>query len=481
MRRSFPTPAAFIAGGLFVVYLAVGWAWVSRTTALTDTNNLLFQADTMRVILNETSLSHIHSRTVLHPLHVGLTVPLGYPLAQLTGAPAFVAVLITAAFAAGCLWVFEALLRRATRLAALDRALFVAVVGLAAGQFTFASVPETHVLSGFFLVLAAFVLAPHARAAEPEATGAPSTWIRWFVVTGMVPLLLAAGALVTNVMLAPIAALVRLTQLSPFRRIVSACVLSGAMVALLGALHVAQRAAFYNPDPGDRTSAAAVAPVAVASSSPPAAPAASAPPASGGWLAKRFSQELAYVWWEPLRPLEVGLATVVFNFFTPRFDEYRLLASTGFTSSLPATRIDYWKFDFRLPGAIGAIVWTALVLFVFGAIVKARALRKFALEPLTVFASTWLALYFVIFNLYHVYPTDELHDSSASNDILLFAPNLVPAFVLLLALAWDRGPLASQPKAVRVFRIALGASVFLLAVNTGLHTSSLISLYASAR
>src|SRR5688572_20985261 len=153
MQQARRTPGLLISAVLLVAYVTIGYLWVKKTSALMEPD-VLFNADTPRVIWNETSLGHSPGRTVLHPLHVLMTAPLGVPLTGLLGSRELAAVLLSAFFAAGCVYGFDLLLRRGTALALPERILFVLLLGCSAGQVTFAAVPETHVISGFFLTLA---------------------------------------------------------------------------------------------------------------------------------------------------------------------------------------------------------------------------------------------------------------------------------------------------------------------------------------
>src|SRR5688500_5203026 len=98
MQRPRQLVGLSIAAGLFLVYIAIGFVWAYKTAALVEPD-VLFNADTPRVVWNETSTRHSPGRTVLHPLHVLMTAPFGVPLTGLLGSRNFAAVMLSAFFA----------------------------------------------------------------------------------------------------------------------------------------------------------------------------------------------------------------------------------------------------------------------------------------------------------------------------------------------------------------------------------------------
>jgi len=492
MQQARRTPGLLIAAGLLVAYVAIGHVWVKKTGALMEPD-VLFNADTPRVVWNETSLEHAPGRTVLHPLHVLMTAPLGVPLTGLLGSRELAAVVISALFAAGCVYGFDVLLRRATALALPERMLFVILLGLSAGQVTFAAVPETHVISGFFLTLALchLALANGDRITElPRSLG---DRVRLFGKLGLVQVVLAAGALVTNLLLAPVCVLSRLPRsLSPLRRLTAAIVPLGAAVCLLGALYMAQRALLFGsagPNSG-RAPASAVTAAPAASSSAPeavvpavatssAAPAATAAPAKrggvSGWLSERFNREANYMTLSPRRLLEVALAIVAYNIYVPRVVKYALPPNPeGYAvSKMTAVRLDYFAFDLSPIAIAGLLAWLSTIALSLVALVKSGSLRKLG-TPAVAFAVSWLALYFLVFTLYHVYPIGP-----ESNDIFLFAPDLIVPVLFLVAVAASHGTATLGAGFKHGFRVVLALSTLAAVLNTAIYTVDLLAFYAA--
>jgi hypothetical protein len=479
----------FIAVGLFLVYVAVGYVWATKTAGLVEPD-VLFHADSPRVVWNETSIGHTPGRTVLHPLHVLMTVPIGVPLSKLMGLREFAAVLISAGFAAGAVYNFYVLLRDGTALPAAERVLFVLLLGTSAGHAMFASIPETHVISTFFLSLVACHFVAKTPAPIAELPARALDWGRLVGRLGLIPMVLAAGALVTNLVLAPVYALLAFSRSLPVaRRLGAAVVVSGAAVVLLGVLYFAQRAVLFGnaPNAGEGPHAAAVASVTTSASVEnrpphfPPAPAAVAarqakPGGAKGWLGERFARELRYVTLGPRRLLEVSLAVLVFNLYTPRVVKYLLPPHPeGYAvSKLTAVRLDYFAFDLRPVAWIGIGAWVIALVLAVRSLLKGGELRRF-FGPAPLFVSSWLALYLVVFSLYHVYPIDP----STSNDIFLFAPNLVLPVLFLVAAAYAHGLESSTPRFQQSFRAALAVATLAALVNTSIHTFDLLSYYAA--
>jgi hypothetical protein len=442
------------------------------------------------VVWNETSIGHKPSRTVLHPLHVIMTVPIGLPLNALLGLREFSAVLISAIFAAGAVYLFDRLLSGGTSLGALERLLFVLLLGFSAGHALFGAIPETHVISTFFMTLLAWQFVSRGNAPIAEFPKQLSDWGRLLPKLGLIPAVLATGALVTNLLLAPVHALLAFSPALPrLRRLAAAAALSGVAVVLVGGLYLAQKTLLFRAGPstaeGPRTAsaagpAAAAPAVSVPEPRPDVAPSAAEPPApkpggAKGWFGERFERELRYMALSPKRVAEVALALLFFNLYTPRVVTYLLPPNPeGFAvSKLTAVRLDYFAFDLRPSAMLGAAAWASVLISTLLGLKKAGNLRAL-FSPLWLFVASWLALYLVVFSLYHAYPIGP-----ESNDIFLFAPNLVLPLLFLIAAAYAHGMAAMAPGFRRTSRALLAVAVLSVAVNTGLHTFDLVSHYAA--
>ncbi len=478
----------FIAVGLFLVYVAVGYVWAAKTSGLVEPD-VLFHADAPRVVWNETSIGHTPGRTVLHPLHVLMTVPVGVPLNKLLGLREFAAVLISAGFAAAAVYNFYVLLRDGSALPAVERTLFVLLLGTSAGHAMFGSIPETHVISTFFLSLVARHFAAKAPGPIDELPARALDWGKLAARFGLIPMVLAAGALVTNLALVPVYALLSFSRNLPLvRRLGAAVLVSGATVVILGGLYFAQRAVLFGNAPNAGEAPAPAIASATGSSAaaevdaPPAASAATRVPTPAakpggakGWLGERFSREVRYMTLGPRRLLEVSLAVLAFNLYTPRVMKYLLPPHPeGYAvSKLTAIRLDYFAFDLRPVAWVGLVTWMIALAVAVLSLLKG-GFRRF-LAPLPLFVASWLGLYLVVFTLYHVYPIDP----STSNDIFLFAPNLVLPVLFLVAAAYAHGLAETTPRFQQSFRALLAIAALAAMVNTGIHTFDLLSFYVA--
>jgi hypothetical protein len=465
-RGSWP-----IALGFLGCYVAIGFLWVSHTSVLT-VFDVVFDADLQRVVLNMTSLDHTHGRVVVHPLHVLMTAPLGVPLAALLGSFEFAAVLLNALVAAAALYLFSALLHDCTKLGAFDRALFVIFAGISAGYFTFGSLPETHVLSALTLLWMARFLERTATTPVRRLPSGFRGWTRLFAELGLLRALWASGVLVTNLALAPCCAWLRLSrELSWKRRLLAVVVLTGALVVLLGTLHVAQRAVFF----GHHAAAEAAEQARTeAAPTPPSADQAAQPGGAQGegsrvdsalaWLKKRFDTELKYLTWSPRRTWDIVVAAFVTDFYAPRLFVGRNSAD------LKAVRLQ--GLDLRAAGIVGAVAWLVVVLAVAATAIQRRAFAAYR-EPAAAFIACWLALDLAILNVYYIYPVG----SPGGNDVFLFSPELVFPVVFLVAIGWAQLVPRASVRAQRAARATLLIALVAAVVNTAQHVHDLLGQF----
>lgn len=452
---------SFLAG-----YVAIGQFWVTRTQALT-VYDVLFEADCPRVVKNSTALDRRQERTILHPLHALITTPLGAPLAALVGSRELAAVIVTAAFAAGALFLLARLLASCTALGLVDRVLFVLLAGFSAGHLTFGSVPETHVVSAFMLSLAACHVASRGAPLRPTGRGV-SGWTRLFVGTGMLQGLLAAGVVVTSVLLAPVLALLHFDRaVGVRRRVTSALLLSGAMVALLAVLTVGQRALIHHVGgTGPREALAlerASSPVAYAGAGSGAVR--SKADAGIAWLRQRFDRELSFVTWSPWRVLEVTEALLLTNLYAPRVQ-----VSQGPGERSPSVRLQ--GLEMRSMGVVGAVAWLTTLGFACFSLRKRQA-RELLRKPALVFTACWLLLHLAIYCVYYAYPFTE----SGRNDVFLFAPSLVLPLILVVGALWGEAIRAQSGWLHGVARGVLLLAVLGAAINSGKHLDDLFDIF----
>jgi hypothetical protein len=463
----------FLAG-----YVAIGQLWVTRTQALT-VYDVLFEADCPRVVTNSTALDRRQERTILHPLYVLITTPLGAPLAALVGSRELAAVIVTAVFAAGALLMLARLLASCTALGLVDRVLFVLLAGFSAGHLTFGSVPETHVVSAFMLSLAACHVASCGAPLRPTGRGV-SGWTRLFVGTGMPQALLAAGAVVTSVLLAPVLALLHLDKaVGVRRRVTTALLLSGSMVALLAVLTVAQRALLHHVgETGPREALALEslqAGPAISADERASSPVAYARAGSGvgrskadagiAWLRQRFDRELSFVTWSPWRVLEVTEALLLTNLYVPRV---QVLQDPGQRS--PSVRLQ--GLDMRSMGVVGAVAWLTTLGFACSSLRKRQA-RELLRKPALVFTACWLLLHLAIYCVYYAYP----FTGSGRNDVFLFAPSLVLPLILVVGALWGEAVRARSGWLHGVARGVLLLAVLGAAINSGKHLGDLFDIF----
>lgn len=462
----------FLAG-----YVAIGHLWVMRTQALT-VYDVLFEADCPRVVTNSTAFDRMQERTLLHPLHVLITTPLGAPLAALVGSRELAAVIVTAVFAAGALFMLSRLLASCTALGLVDRVLFVLLAGFSAGHLTFGSVPETHVVSAFMLSLAACHVASGGASLRPTGRGV-SGWTRLFVGTGMPQALLAAGVVVTSVLLAPLLALLHLDKaVGVRRRVTTALLLSGAMMALLAVLTVAQRALLHHVgETGPRVAHAldglgaspvsaeerASSPVANAQAGSSAGR--SKADAGVAWLRQRFDRELSFVTWSPWRVLEVTEALLLTNLYVPRVE-----VSHDPGERSPSVRLR--DLDMRGMGVVGAVAWLATLGFACLSL-RERQAREVLRKPALVFTACWLLLHLAIYCVYYAYP----FTGSGRNDVFLFAPSLVLPLILVVGALWGEAVRARSGRLHGVARGLLLLAVLGAAINSTHHLGDLFEIF----
>ena len=184
LRNPLPEPwrtlfvLALLLFGFWMLYFHIGMSMEARGNLR---NNLFFHSDIGRVINDMTRAHTTHWRTLVHPLFVLLTHPIGASLAALGGSPARAAVAFNSCIggvsvAGTCLFFL------ACRLSLRRSLLGALLLGFSSSHLYFGSAPETFIFSCLSLILLAMGLAAPARG-----------W-RYFLPVGV----FSFGVLVTN-------------------------------------------------------------------------------------------------------------------------------------------------------------------------------------------------------------------------------------------------------------------------------------------
>jgi hypothetical protein len=197
------------AGG----YASVGLALSDG--ALMEKDDLVFQADTPRVITELTRAAGRHYRTKVHPTFVLLLNPLGRALRAALGRPRLAAILLTALFGGVAVAAMRQMLLRAGLAEPLP-SMWTLMFATSSAHVFFSSVPESFVFSAASLIV---LFALGARGAPPALVS---------VLAGIA----AFGMVVTN---AVAALLLELTRPRPGWRRVAAAVASVATVVVVSA------------------------------------------------------------------------------------------------------------------------------------------------------------------------------------------------------------------------------------------------------
>lgn len=461
-------PAAKVVAvfaGLF--YFAFGYAFATQTSVLSYIN-LVFQADCSRVILDMTNVDHVHWRTRVHPLHALLTSPVGVPLSGLFGSRELAAIAMTAALAAGAVWNLDTILQRTTHLSRLERTLFAVLLAASASQVTFGALPETHVASAFGISWMARHLS--GRLAHRRGFGDGGGVLGFIRGSGVVPAVVAAGALVTNAVLVPVYLLLQLRRgEARTRRLLAVLAAGSAIATLLAGLHLVQREVLRSTTLADVAQHGTT--VLAGGAHPPETVPAGAPAPSGAsegslerstmhGALKLLESELKFVLMEGRSPVErvasVVAATFALNLFAPAVH-----TTTVAGWDQPFAYFDYLAFDLRPPGVLGLAAW--LGLLVAAPIVAGRRMRELAENPVAIFAAVTSGFYAALFCLY-------------GDDLFLYSPSSVLPLVLLFAPVYGLAKRASL-RLGRVGSVLLFASALLLSVNSYLYARDLLQVY----
>lgn len=173
--------------GFWQLYFQIGWRLAQTNIFEQGGTDVLFGADSPRVVLDLAVFDSKHNRAILHPLFVFLLNPIGTVLTAFTHSPITTALLMTSCMGglavALCFYYFCVLgVDRVTSL------LLAGVFGVTTSQLIFSSVPE------IFAFAACTIVTSHLLVAKSVRQGAVSVW-EW-IAAG----LLTLGVTTTNVL-----------------------------------------------------------------------------------------------------------------------------------------------------------------------------------------------------------------------------------------------------------------------------------------
>ncbi|HEV7406590.1 MAG TPA: hypothetical protein VGO11_26805 [Chthoniobacteraceae bacterium] len=161
-----------------MIYFHMGLSMEERGTLR---NNTFFHSDIGRVISDMTRSDANHGRTIVHPLFVLLTYPVGAGLTAVFGSPMRVAVAFNS-FIGGVTVALTCLFFLACRVSLRRAVLGALLLGFSSSHLYFGSAPETYIFSCLSIILLVMGLA-----------GKPRGW-RWYLPAGF----FSFSMLVTN-------------------------------------------------------------------------------------------------------------------------------------------------------------------------------------------------------------------------------------------------------------------------------------------
>jgi hypothetical protein len=184
LRNPLPEPwrtllvLSLLLFAFWMLYFHIGLAMEGRGTLR---NNTFFHSDIGRVISDMTRADANHGRTIVHPLFVLMTYPIGVGLKSLCGSP-IRAALVFNSFVGGISVALTCLFFLICRLSLRRSLLGALLLGFSASHLYFGSAPETYIFSCVSLILLVLGVAGQRRG-----------W-RWFLPVGV----FSFGILVTN-------------------------------------------------------------------------------------------------------------------------------------------------------------------------------------------------------------------------------------------------------------------------------------------
>jgi hypothetical protein len=419
-------------------YIFVGQTLATHGIFEAAFDNCVFEADGPRIVENSTTLRGPQWRTRIHPLHGLLTVPLGSLFELLLSSPAHAASLVVSVLA-GLTLVFTSVLFKRAGLGALDRNLFVALLGASATMVTFGAVPEVHILSGLGLTLVALSFFPRSDRAEVgTASDARPSWLR--ALPGM---FVAVGAQLTSLALVPLGFLLHLPGGPWRRRIWRAALLSAAFAVSVVVLHGVQRA--FRTEPA-RAVAEAEVPAGVGD--------AAAPPMGAVDSHLLFVTKPSQL---ASRAVETAVAVAGVGLVAPEL-------SVGTRNGQPNLGFRYWPPNFRPLGAVALGLWLLLAGSSTALAVRGKgAMALVSEEPGAVFAALSVFFYGVVFWLY-------------GDELFLFSPNWVSPLIVIVGVLYSRTHLSSA-RLTSALRALLTATVVFTGANTYLHLRDVLQIY----
>ncbi len=451
---------------LVASYLICAQHFVDGDRLGLDHFSLIFESDPSRVIENSTTFFGDQARTRAHPLHIVLVAPLGLVLTAITGSATWAAVLITAVAAGLVLLNLERILVQQFGLSLWDRLLFVILLGATASHVTFgAAIPETHILSALGLSFMTRCLTKERieRLRRPGHTA-----LSWLKEGGAAPIaasILAVGMIVTTVAVLPVFFfyLTNTSARSRWRRALSPLRVTAAIVAVVGTLHLSQRA-LWPPVRG---------PV------PTSIPTFLVQDKGGEGTIPHWNEQeskglrgkIDYVihslksntaWTTASGDLLSRVPHVVNTVFVNALFAPEFRVQQAAWQKAPQVTFEPWASSHRWFGGVGGVAW--LTLLGVSVVTCRRDWRSVVGNPATGFCGILLAFHLALFTLY-------------GDEVFLFSPNWVLPLVVVAAGFYGHA-LRAAPARAWPLRALLGLAVICIVANSMSHMRALFDVYS---
>jgi hypothetical protein len=131
---------------------------------------------------------------------------------------------------------------------------------------------------------------------------------------------------------------------------------------------------------------------------------------------------------------------------------------------MPKTQLDYFAFDLRPAGALGALAWLAMLGVSVAFIGWRSRLRALVRDPVVIFGAGMALFYSLIFCVY-------------GDDLFLFSPDLVLPLLLLVVTVYAMSLAGSRPAIKTLQRTALAVAALSVLVNSSLHVRDMLAHY----